>query len=129
MPARAALMLLCLTGALCACVSPGGGEAPSAAADDPAIAARVRAADEAGYPDLSAVRAPAARPTPQALAADAAALEAEASALRALREEARAPADPSALLAQAAALRAAVARDRAAIDAAPDIAVPDDLRR
>ena len=129
MPARAALPLttplaLSIT-FLTACAS-----APREGAPDLAvIEERAAAADAAGYPDLSAIRAPAARPTAAALAADAAALEAEAAALRTLREEARRGADPSALAAEGAALRAAVARDRAAVDAAPDIAVPDDLRR
>ena len=123
MPARAALpfalsALVLLFG--CAATPGEGGLGPLVASERGA---------EAGYPDLSAIRAPAARPAPAALAADAAALEAEAAALRALREEARRGADASGIEARGADLRAAVARDRAAVDAAPDIAVPDDLRR
>ena len=125
MPARS-LPILSLAALACACVSP-----PEDASDgvSPVIEARAEAAEDAGYPDLSAMPTPGTRPSPAEIAADAAALEAEAAALRALREEARRGADAADLAERGAALRAAVARDRAVIADAPEIAVPDDLRR
>ncbi|MBB4659256.1 hypothetical protein [Parvularcula dongshanensis] len=88
--------------------------------------ARVEAGRERGFPDLSDVPARATDiPSAREVADDTAALEAEAEALRRLRDRASTPPSTEALRAEGQSLRSAVARDRRAFDAQAPIALPE----
>ena len=111
---------------LAGCATPAAtSEAEGADRLDEAVAARVRAGRDRGYPSLADV--PAARETPadaRALADDAQALAAEAGALRQLRRAANAPRGESPLPERARRLRREVAQTRARLDGQPPIARP-----
>lgn len=91
--------------------------------------ARVGAARERGFPDLSRVPSRAETvPTAGEVAAEQEMLLAEAEALFAFREAAGTPVDPGALERKATRLRAGVRRDRAAFEAQEPLDVPDAAR-
>ena len=118
MPANRLLIAAAL---LAACATPDRAPEPEGADRlDAEVTAKVREGRDQGYPNLSDVPAPRATPDD----ARALGMEAEAAALRALREAASTPRPPSDLPERAARVRRDVARARADIASQPPVARP-----